>query len=419
MFTTVCAAALAGAEGDLAQPPGLCAATGILTVRNTSSSRVGAQQKEGHLLTSRVRPVFWGGLGRFTQFRIPVLLRVGAGNLLAFAEGRPSRRDYGEIRLVLRRSIDGGRSWQPLEQVQLNTSNAAFGEGRMTLSNPVPVYLPPSTLLLLFCTSPAHASESDIRSGRAKRHVWRTISHNLGRNFSTPVEISRQVMGTNFTWFATGPGGALRLADGTLLVPATYAELGVAGGRDHSTVLASYDGGLSWQRGSAADPGTNEATIARLPNGSLLLNARTTGRHGLANDRRTLQLSLEQGRGWSPAWYALRQPRNRPGFPKGCHGSMVAAAGRLWFVGPDAPVARANLTLAVSHDGGVHWSTYALLHEGPAGYSSLVVQPGERSLALLAETGIGKEHYATRILSAQVRLDCTRDGRMAPPSLEA
>ena len=72
-----------------------------------------------------------------------------------------------------------------------------------------------------------------------------------------------------WTWYATGPGGAITLANGTLLVPATHAAPLAdrrRGDENHAHVLASHDGGASWHVGADAALHTNEATVAQLAN---------------------------------------------------------------------------------------------------------------------------------------------------------
>ena len=106
-------------------------------------------------------PVYWGGLGGYKVFRIPVLVRAGQ-SLLAFAEGRPHLRDHGSIDIVLRRSPDGGRTWGPVE---LALNGAAIGSRRgTTVGNPTPIYLPKRReLLMLFCSNSGRADERAIR----------------------------------------------------------------------------------------------------------------------------------------------------------------------------------------------------------------------------------------------------------------
>jgi sialidase-1 len=171
-------------------------------------------------------PVFWSGLAHYRVFRIPVLLRMGR-TLLAFAEGRPTFQDHGSIDIVLRRSGDGGRTWGAVEAL-LDGSSLGSRHGT-TVGNPVPIYIRQRReLLLLFCSNFGSSSERAIRagkrSGEAGRRIWLSRSFNLGKNWSSPVELTAQLKLPGWTWYAVGPGGAISLRNGTLLVPATHAS---------------------------------------------------------------------------------------------------------------------------------------------------------------------------------------------------
>src|SRR5258706_14901534 len=59
--------------------------------------------------------VFVAGQEGYHTYRIPSLLLTAKGTLLAFAEGRKNGRgDSGQIDLVIKRSVDGGRTWSGL-----------------------------------------------------------------------------------------------------------------------------------------------------------------------------------------------------------------------------------------------------------------------------------------------------------------
>src|SRR5262249_50094408 len=76
--------------------------------------------------------VFVSGQAGYHPYRIPSLLISAKGTLLAFCEGRKtSRSDTGDIDLVLRRSFDGGKTWQPTQIV--------WDDGDNTCGNPCPV----------------------------------------------------------------------------------------------------------------------------------------------------------------------------------------------------------------------------------------------------------------------------------------
>ena len=240
--------------------------------------------------------VFWSGLSSYKQFRIPVLLHTAGQELLAFAEGRPHIQDHGNIDIVLRRSADGGRTWSPVEALFDGISlGLARGRRGTTVGNPVPIFIRERReLLLIFNSNFGGSDERRIRygmkaprgdckpcldpSGPAGRRVWLSRSFTMGRNWSEPIELTPNVKRHEWTWYAVGPGGAIRTHNGTLIIPATHASQSrfreIHGKYDHSHVLISDDLGATWRVGGIAATGTNEATIAELPGGRLLLNAR-------------------------------------------------------------------------------------------------------------------------------------------------
>ena len=353
--------------------------------------------------------VYWGGLAGYRVFRIPVLTRAGR-QLLAFAEARPTLRDHGRIDIVLRRSTDAGSTWGPVERV-FNADDISMTDA--TVGNPVPIYLSRSReLILVFCSNAGRSSERAIRRGsvsrEASRRVWMSRSLTMGSNWSAPIELTAAVKQPGWTWYATGPGGGIRMRNGTLVIPATHAAQATRkqpGGWDHSHVLLSDDDGASWHVGGSAAPGTNEATVAQLADGSLLLNARNLLKS--TGGRRVLQASADGGHSWSAPWADehLREPVNPPLMPAGCHGSMLATrrGARVWYTGLGTDGRqRLNLTLHGSSDSGHTWPYMQLLHHGPSGYSSLSRLPANRfapvTIGVLYESGSAREHYAKRIL---------------------
>ena len=279
---------------------------------------------------------------------------------------------------------------------------------------------------MLFCSNSGRADERAIRRGgvgpRAGRRVWVSRSANLGANWSAPTEITAQVKQPDWTWYAVGPGGALRLRNGTLVVPATHASQATRekpGAFDHSHVLASHDLGGTWHAGAPAAPGTNEATVAELSAGgagsALLLNSRSLLKPG---GRRSLQLSPDGGASWSEPWAGTAEPTNPIWSPSGCHGSMLSTrrGGSLYFSGPrHEGKHRRNVTVSRSEDGGKSWPAALVLHDGPSGYSSLARLPGGGAagtgpaLGVLFERGVS--HYAEQIAFARVRLTNALHGR--------
>src|SRR5690606_34728449 len=65
-------------------------------------------------------------------YRIPAIIRLDNGDLLAFAEGRKDGcSDTGDIDLLMKRSSDDGHSWSSLQVI--------WDDGKNTCGNPAPV----------------------------------------------------------------------------------------------------------------------------------------------------------------------------------------------------------------------------------------------------------------------------------------
>ena len=334
--------------------------------------------------------------------------------------------DSGSIDIVMRRSTDGGRTWSELKKVvgDRQLSSAAAGVvGGMTVGNPVPIFLPPTSrypegrLLLMFCSHAASVNEDTIRADTtvaagAGRRVWLSRSDDGGSVWSAPHEITSQVKRTGWTWYATGPGGGLVLRNGSLVVPATHAVH--RSNADHSHLLSSHDGGESWVVSADGTRGTNEACVVQLGDGALLLNARDLSSIAGGGPTRLLQRSANGGASWSEPWRCptLVQPASH----RGCHGSMAAAAGGsvLFFAAPNSVQRRERLTLHRSDDGGRSWPRSLLLHAGPSAYSSLTLLPGG-CLGVLFERGERRSSFfAEQIAFVRLPLAASGESSVSP-----
>ena len=220
--------------------------------------------------------VFTSGTEGYHTFRIPALLPLGEGRLLALAEGRwEGAADSGEIDLVQRRSDDGGRTWGPLEVVR-------HWPG-YTCGNPAPVRTTTGDLVLLSMTNGATAPEDDILAGRVApeqgRRVWVQRSSDLGSSWTEPVEITAAVSRPDWRWYATGPTAGLALAGGRIVVPANHSEPSGAGRQEHAGhAILSDDDGHTWRLGFVARPRRgvqpNESGVTELPGDRLLFVSR-------------------------------------------------------------------------------------------------------------------------------------------------
>jgi len=338
--------------------------------------------------------LFQSGTEGYHTFRIPALACTPQGTLLAFAEGRKNGRgDAGEIDLVLKRSVDHGATWQPLQLI--------LHEEAMTYGNPCPVVdRETGTIWLPFCKNLADGNEDLITQGKAPRTVWITHSNDEGTTWAEAEEITAAVKDPSWTWYATGPTHGIQLQNGRLLIPCDH----IVGKhfdrkRDpyHSHVIYSDDHGLTWHIGGIVDDGTNECAVVELTDGAIYINCRNY----VGAKRRRVAWSNDQGEHFSQIEWdeTLVEPI--------CQASLVRLQGPsthddqpprnlVLFANP-ASTTRERLTIRLSEDECQSWPIAKLLHDGPAAYSDLAVAADGTILCLYER---GDEHpYETLTLA--------------------
>ncbi|GGZ70604.1 exo-alpha-sialidase [Streptomyces echinoruber] len=331
---------------------------------------------------------FRAGREGHASYRIPAVVRTARGTLLAFCEGRvASARDHGHIRIVLKRSTDGGRIWGPLQ--------VAADNGGHLAGNPAPVVLDTGRVLLVHVRSAATASEDAILRGKVKdadgRRVWVQHSDDDGATWSAPREITARVKRPGWRWYATTPGHALQLTTGRVVVPGNHTlppaghDTGTEAKYHSGHCLLSDDRGESWYLGYT-DENTdgyvnpNETTAAELPDGRVYFNTRNDSP---SPGTRADAHSADGGR------TLLKPFRPQAGLVAPvCQGSVLQLRDPdvLLFSGPADPAFRALMTIRASTDGGTTWRAAYPVDGLPAAYSDLVrVDAG--TVGLLYETG--------------------------------
>lgn len=302
--------------------------------------------------------VFSSKTEAYNTYRIPSLIVTARGSVLAFCEGRKrGTSDAGDIDLVLKRSTDGGKTWGPLQVI--------WDDGENTCGNPCPVVERSTGLIWLLLThNLGKDTEARIVDGTSKgsRTVWVSKSTDDGVSWSKPIEITPAVKLKEWTWYATGPGVGIQMANGRLVIPCDNKVAGTKARQSH--VIYSDDRGETWKLGGVVGPNCNECQVVERADGSLLLNMRSYQ----ANKRRLLATSNDGGMTWSNAVEdpALIEPV--------CQASLIRSPGGLLFSNP-ASTKREKLTVRLSRDDGKTWPVSRLLHQGPAAYSCLTVLP--------------------------------------------
>lgn len=322
----------------------------------------------------------------YKLYRIPGVVVTKSGTVLAYCEARKSEHgDWGNIDILLRRSTDGGKTWSepkkiadvpgPKEKNPVALAQKLANKDDVTYNNPVMIADKSGAVHLVFCLE--------------YLRCFYSRSDDDGKNWTVPTEITASAfdpLKKQYDWkvLATGPGHGIQLKSGRLLVP-VWLSLGT-GGHAHRpsvvTTIFSDDGGKTWKPGEIAVPNTkdwinpNESTVAELPDGTVMLNARSESK---AN-RRLVTFSADGATKCStPAFDdALVEPI--------CMGSLLAVPGTkplLLFSHPDNLLKagkdgtpgvgrdRKNVTVHASDDGGKTWGTKRSVETGPSAYSDL------------------------------------------------
>lgn len=367
-----------------------------------------------HLLTA--------GDGGYHTYRIPALVVTNAGTLLVFCEGRKDGRgDFVDIDILLKRSLDNGRSWEPLQVL--------WDSGKDSMGNSCPVVDRNTGVIYL------------LLDNKTTSRIYMLKSDDDGITWTEPKDITNNVMPSpEITKARPSPGHAIQLENGRLLFPA------VARGRFHSFSILSDDHGATWKAGSLIGEGTNECMAVELVDGSVYMSCchhqLIPGKQEkLAADisfaprpwsqkeidaiqwtdkelelmqktgriyRRARAISNDKGQTWSETSLVpeLIDPR--------CQASIVRFTDekkydktRILFANP-ASTDREDFTVRISYDECKTWNEGKALHKGPAAYSDMAILP-DMTIGCVYENGDSSRYE--RITFARFNLEWLTDGR--------
>ena len=322
--------------------------------------------------------VFVSGTNGYKSYRIPAIIKAPNGDLLAFAEGRVNGSDdFGNIEIVLKRSMDQGKTW--------GTMTVVAKYGKLQAGNPAPVVdlldprFPKGRIFLFYNTGTK--SEGEVRNGNGVREVWYKTSEDNGNSWSDPVNITIQVHKPNqpginpayhfiedWRSYANTPGHALQYSSkpywGRIFVAANHSEQNSKSSKVDYFAHGFYtdDHGVSFKLSETVPlAGSNESTAAGLSNGSLMLNCRN--QQGDIRER-IVAISKNGGSSWDTVYFDHQLP------DPVCEGSILNIGiknrkNMLAFCNPAERDDRNNLTLRISSDEGLTWTQTITVDNNP------------------------------------------------------
>jgi sialidase-1 len=366
----------------------------------------------------------------FNLYHIPGIVVTAKGTVLAWCEARKGGGDWSDIRILLRRSTDDGKTWSAPKSIAdvpgPKTKNPFsllvknVDPSQVTYNNPVLIADRDGAVHMLFCLE--------------YMRCFYQRSADDGVTWSTPVEITGtfEKFRSAYDWkvLATGPDHSIQLRTGRLVVP-VWLSTGTGGNAHRPSVTAtiySDDQGKTWQAGDVAVPCTdewinpNETVAIELADGRVMLNVRSESKA----HRRIVTTSKDGATGWSTPKFddALMEPI--------CMGGIVryslakdGGKNRILFSNPDNLTRadgkeepgknrdRKNVSVKLSYDEGQTWAVTKPIEPGPSMYSDIAVT---KSGTIICFYGRGdKPGFAGESLRvARFNLEWLTEGKDSP-----
>ncbi len=371
----------------------------------------------------------------YNIYHIPGIVVTAKGTVLAWCEARKRPAgvsDWDDIRILLRRSTDDGRSWSAPVSIAAvpgpKTKNPFalrmknVDPADVTYNNPVLIADRDGTVHMLFCLE--------------YMRVFYQRSTDDGLTFTTPVEITAtfDAFTKDYGWkvLATGPNHSIQLRNGRLIVP-VWLSTGTGGNAHRPSVTAtifSDDAGKTWQAGNIAVPDTaawinpNETVAIELNDGRVMLNVRNESK----THRRLVTTSPDGATGWSTPRFddALLEPICMGGIVRYRHGGQNL----ILFCNPHnldkekgQPEPgknrdRKNVSVKISRDEGQTWSVHKSIEPGPSMYSDIAVTRAGTILCFYGRSGDNQGMAAFaggRLTVARFNLEWLTDGKTTKP----
>ena len=371
-----------------------------------------------------------------TFYRIPSIVTANDGTILAFCNGRVgnARDNCPYQTIVLRRSTDNGKTWQPLQTIVDKEGWICYMGAAVVDKETGDVFLDYDAFPT---TKEAHdaylATRPEEEQAQYKDGTWKMpvpekrglmVSKDNGTTWiSLKLGADYQAKPNDAGFYASGCGSdaGITLKYGPkkgriLFIGRTARQKMTAAGTPetddngrpkfvgHNQVVYSDDHGKTWHHGGYVNPHTGEGCIVELPDGSIYANSRTNGRRAEAR-------SMDGGETFDETSFSMAQQLHDSfggtaaallGIPEDVWGRHVVifsnqsffAERERWNIWD-----RKELMISLSVDGCKTWPIQKLLFAGPCGYSSTTLAKDGNVVVLYEK---GEKHYRDKGISAAI-----------------
>ena len=366
----------------------------------------------------------------FKIYHIPGIVVTAKGSVLAWCEARKKGGDWDDIKVLLRRSTDDGKTWSapksiadvpgPKTKNPFSLAMKNVDPNDVTYNNPVLIAGTDGTVHMVFCLE--------------YMRCFYQRSEDDGMTWSTPMEITGafEDFRKSYGWkvLATGPDHSIQIKSGRLVVP-VWLSTGTGGNAHRPSVTAtiySDDKGATWHAGEIAVPCTeewinpNETVAIELADGSVMLNVRSESKA----HRRLITTSKDGATGWTKPRFddALLEPICMAGIVRYSAGTG-AGENRILFSNPhnldraDGKAEpgksrdRKNVSVKVSYDEAHTWPVNKTIESGASMYSDIAVTH-EGTILCFYGRGTKPGFAGDALTLARFNLEWLTDGKDSP-----
>lgn len=385
---------------------GLGVAVGALTVAGAGNAAATARRvtfDETTLWDNEVDPL--------ASYHVHGLAVLRDDTILVATEGRHEVCDAGPRDLLLRRSTDGGDSWEDTRTLVPSVDGQSWG-------NPAFVVDRTTGGIFLFYMLSIRLPENTSCSGDIG-DLYMISSNDKGGTWTEPRAMSGLFDHFPYDWalHGPGPGHGIQLDNGRLLLNCSHRRVIVGNTVEQRfygvASIYSDDHGATWQATaevpvSVAYP-INEARLVQRADGTVLVNGRAAAG---GNRQRIVAVSEDRGLTWSaPLLDGSTGTFNAvdASLLRYTGGPRSSDVDRILFSRPDSPV-RTNMTVSVSYDEARSFRYSKVLNEGRSYYSELARLSDGTILLLYGRDG-NNASFPRKVVLARFSLDWLTGGR--------
>jgi Neuraminidase (sialidase) len=301
------------------------------------------------------------------------------------------------IDVVIRRSIDQGKSWSQAFTIAGDGVHTGFGDPALVVNRKN------GEIICLFASDKGFFNSTSTSPIR----IYQSKSADNGITWSSPIDITPQLYGAQCTnpftqgWQGAfvSSGSALQLKAGRIMAVLTVRESNTRSISNY--VMYSDDNANTWKVSTGRDSTNgNESKMVELDNGKILMSIRTNG-------TRMFNQSKDYGRSWGIpyAQASILDPN--------CNGDLIRYTSvndgykrnRLLHSIPYSG-SRKNVSVLMSYDEGVTWPVRKTIYAGASAYSALTIL-SDGTIGMYYEVG---EYETYQMYFARFSLSWLTDG---------